>query len=453
MKKSLFILIFIVLFISGCSFSNFETSNLMHPPKATGEMAQIQSTIEKNVGKDIFFKYPQDGDFKSAIVMHDIDGDSQDEALAVYQLDVQDTQCYIMIIDKIDDDWQVAKTITVQNMDLYKVCFGDFNGDGKDDILLAWISYSNHGKKLTGIFLDDGDYKLFPFEGTYSDVFVEDFDNDARSEILTLSISKLEELQYDDGLNRPAKARLIKFNDGNKSFEIIGSAPMDSTAVKYNYFKFGKIDDRQIGAIIDANTDKEKTITEIVYWNKAEKSLKTPLYNAQTLSSSDFLRDSVIQATDINNDGIIELPKVDPLEGLNEKNIFISSWFKFNTRNSGSEYVDSCIVNGNDAYNFYIPEKWKNEPLGSYKIKVTYDYGLKTLRIFENIENVGQVVNNREFLNIIVISKKEYEELTNKDDYKVLHQENNKIYAAVCLAEASELAISKEEIKENFKVS
>ena len=68
MKKRLIGLIFIMLFISGCSFSNFETSNLMHPPKATGEMAQIQALIEKTVGADILFKYPQNGDFKSAIM-------------------------------------------------------------------------------------------------------------------------------------------------------------------------------------------------------------------------------------------------------------------------------------------------------------------------------------------------------------------------------------------------
>ena len=453
MKKSLFILFFIMLFISGCSFSNFETSNLMHPPKATGEMAQIQSIIEKTVGADIFFKYPQNGDFKSAIIMHDIDGDSQDEAVAVYQLDVQDTQCYIMIIDKIDDDWQVAKTITVQNMDLYKICFGDFNGNGKDDILLAWISYSNHSKELTGVFFDDGDYKLFTLDGTCSDVFVEDFDNDERAEILTLSLSKLEGLRYDDGLNRPARAKLIKFNDENKVFEVIGEAPMDATAVKYNYFKFGRIDDRQTGAIIDASTDKEKTISEIVYWDKTEKILKTPLYNAQTFSSSDFLRDSTIQAADINGDGIIELPKIDQIYGSNEKSIFISSWFKFNTRNNISEYVDSCIININDDYTFYIPKKWKTETLGAYKIKIVYDYDLKTLRIFENIESAEQAANNREFLDIAIISAKEYEELSNKDNYQVLHQENNKIYAAVCLVENSELAISKEEIKENFKVS
>lgn len=451
MKKRLIGLIFIMLFLSGCSFNNFETTNLMHPPKATGEMAQIQALIEKTVGADILFKYPQNGDFKSAIIMHDLDGDSQDEAIAVYQLAAQDTQSYIMIIDKIDGTWQVIKTINAQGTDLDKVCFGDINGDGKDDIILGWSSYTSYGKELTVILYDEGSYNFLNPNETYSDVLVSDFDNDGKCEILTLSVSKREDTHAEDSLNKAAKAKLIKFNTATRTFEAMGSALIDSTVVKYNHVKFGRIDAKQYGAIIDATTDKDRTMSEIVYWSNAVKKLKAPLYNPQTLNSADFLRDSVIPSSDINNDGIIEMPKVDLTDGSNDKFTYILSWFNYNTATHKNDYVESLIMNDIDSYIFVVPNKWKDESNELYKIRFTYDYDAKTLRVFEQIENTEKAVSDKEILKIMVLSKKEYDELSNKDEYQILEQDNNKIYAAT-FDSTAQLAVSVEEIKSNFKV-
>lgn len=450
MKKRFILLLFIIFFISGCSFNNFEPSNLMHPPKATGEMAQIQDLIEKTVGADIFFKYPQNGDFKSAIIMHDLDGDDQDEAIAVYQTSAQDTQSYIMIIDKIEEAWQVVKTITAKNTDLDKVCFGDINGDGKDDIILGWSSYTNYGKEITVILYENANYNVITPKETYSDILVNDFDGDGKSEILTLSLSKREDSQVEEG-EKAAKAKLIKFDNNSNDVVVIGSTFIDSTVVKYNHVKFGKIDSSQNGAVIDAVTDKGRTTSEIVYWDKNENKLKAPLYNSKTLSSTTFLRDSEIPSNDINNDGIIELPKVDLTDGSNEKYTYILSWFKYNTNNHRNDYVESIIMNVKDSYIFVIPNKWKNSQQGSYKIRFVYDYDLKSIRFFENLKNNDQILDEREFLNIFVISQKEYEELSNKEIYNVLAQENNKVYLSTEDFN-SELAISVEEMKSCFKI-
>lgn len=451
MKKILILPIFIMLFTSGCSFSNFNTNNLMHPPKATGEMAQIQALIEHTVGEDIIFKYPQNGDFKSAIIMHDLDGDSQDEAIAVYQLASQDAQSYIMVIDKVGDTWKVIKTIDAKGVDLDKVCFGDINGDNIDDIILGWSSYTSYGKELTVILYEDGNYNDLTPEETYSDILVSDFDGDGRSEVLTLSVSKREDTQSDDDANKTARARLLKLDSESRKFKAMGSALIDSTVVKYNHTQFGKIDDSQYGAVIDAITDKGRTMTEIVYWDKASNRLRVPFYDSQKLSSPEFLRNSIIHSSDINNDGIIEIPKVDLADGSSGKFTYVLSWFRHNVDSTKNDYVESLIMNEKDSYIFVVPAKWKRSTLGDYNIRFGYDYNSRILRIFERVEHDGQVVKNREFLNIAVFSKKEFDELPNKTEYQVLAQEGNRIYTSITLAEDSELAVSAEEIKNNFR--
>lgn len=452
MKKLFFIIAFMMLFLSGCSFNNFETSNLMHPPKATGEMAEIQSLIEKTVGSDIIFKYPQNGEYRSAIIMHDIDGDKEDEAIAVYQLTNQDTQTYIMIIDKVNNGWKVIKTISSHNTDLDKVCFGDINNNGKDDIVLGWTGYTNYNKELMIILLDNDDYNvLYPNE-TYSDITVNDFDSDGKAEILTLSVSKRDDTSSNNS-DRTAKAKLIKFNDENQNFDLLDTALMDSTVIKYNNIKFGNIDEKQKGAVIESITGKQKNITEIVYWDSESQKLMAPLCNKNTLHSETFMRDSVIQSNDINNDGIIEIPKLELSQDDSDDNIvYILSWFKYNTTTFLPEYVDSIIMNEKDSYIFVVPEKWKQTKQGFYKIKLGYDLNTRTMRIFEQVNDDGNEVKGRNILNIHTFSEKEYNEVSNKDKHIVLQEENNKVYTAEILVDDTELLISENDLIGNFKV-
>lgn len=452
MKKLFVILVLMMLFVSGCSFNNLETSNLMRPPKATGEMAEIQSLIEKTVGSDIIFKYPQNGEHRSAIILHDIDNDNQNEAVAVYQLTPQDTQTYIMIIDKVDGNWSVVKTLTSQNTNLDKICFGDINGNGQDDIILGWSSYTNYGKELTVILSDYGDYNALYLDETYSDMIVNDFDSDGRSEILTLSLSKRENVN-DSTTDRSARARLLKFDIQKSNFSLMGTTFIDSTVVQYNSVKFGNIDEVHKGAVIDAKTVKEKTTTEIVYWDSINKRLTAPLYNSQTFSSNAFLRDSVIQSNDINNDGIIEVPKIDLTSDVsNPIDAYVLSWFKYDTKNHSQDYVESIIMNDNDSYIFVVPSKWKTQTQGIYKIKLSYDYDSKSMSVFETVSANGQSVTGREILNITVYSKSEYQGLDDKDRYIVLSEENNKVYVASVLAENTDLTLLPNEVINNFKV-
>ena len=66
-------LLALCLFCSGCSVMDLDTQNLMSPPKATGDKADIQRVIEESAGS-YTFKYPQKGDYRSAVIMHDING-------------------------------------------------------------------------------------------------------------------------------------------------------------------------------------------------------------------------------------------------------------------------------------------------------------------------------------------------------------------------------------------
>ena len=69
--------LFLVSLLSGCTVSTFQIQNLMRPPKSTGYKAEIQKVIEEVTGSSIILKYPQRGEYRSAVIMKDVSGDGQ----------------------------------------------------------------------------------------------------------------------------------------------------------------------------------------------------------------------------------------------------------------------------------------------------------------------------------------------------------------------------------------
>ena len=101
-------LLALCLFCSGCSVMDLDTQNLMSPPKATGDKADIQRVIEESAGS-YTFKYPQKGDYRSAVIMHDINGDGTDEAVAFYKSNTPDgvSDITVIFIDQISGEFKL----------------------------------------------------------------------------------------------------------------------------------------------------------------------------------------------------------------------------------------------------------------------------------------------------------------------------------------------------------
>ena len=93
----------VTAFMPGCSFVGMSDNDLLKPPKATGEKAEIQKLIESNAGVNYSLVYPQSGDYRSAIIMQDIDGDSADEAIAFCKTGKNSLNINIMFIKKVAD--------------------------------------------------------------------------------------------------------------------------------------------------------------------------------------------------------------------------------------------------------------------------------------------------------------------------------------------------------------
>ena len=67
-----------ILSASGCSLTDFSSESLLRPPKTTGDEAEIEQLIADCAKNGYTLKYPKNGNYRSAIIMSDLDGDKND---------------------------------------------------------------------------------------------------------------------------------------------------------------------------------------------------------------------------------------------------------------------------------------------------------------------------------------------------------------------------------------
>ncbi len=449
MRKLFLPLILSLLLLPGCALSSFETGSLMHPPRATGEMAKIQDLITKEVGADIIFKYPLNGDYRSAIIMHDIDNDGEDEAIAIYQVVSEQTGSHVMIMDKINGEFVKVGDFLDQSSDVDKVSFADLRGDGRDDLILGWNSYNNSGKTMTTYLYENNEYVAMKFRETYSDFVAGDFDGDSKSEILALSLSRTDTLNSQSANieDSVANAKLIKFNEDIFNFDVIGSSMMDSKVIKYGSIKFGQINSYQVGAVIDSIVAGSAMETEIVYWDNSKNRLVSPLFNKYTT----FLRNSLVISDDINSDGMIEIPVMDQEQyGSHRNDAYILSFVRYETEKDQFYNIESLIKEDINSYIFIVPEIWKDGENGEYKILVLFNNDV--VRICKKEQSEGKIVAGEEIIRISVISKQELKDLNKNDENIILNQDGDKVYVAKISNKESTLAISEQEIRKDFRL-
>ena len=178
------------MLFSGCSFVGLDAQTLMHAPKPTGENeADIQRLLDQKAGEQITLKYPVSGDYRSAILKHNLCGDKTDEAIAFYQKSDAADGTNIIFMQKTGT-WKVIGTFFNQAAQVDRICFGDLDGDGRDEAIVGWGSSLNNNGSICVYSYKNGRMTEQRLKQTYTEMEVMDFDGDGRSEIFTANISE-----------------------------------------------------------------------------------------------------------------------------------------------------------------------------------------------------------------------------------------------------------------------
>lgn len=278
------------MMLTGCSLS-LNSPDILTPPKAEGNQAEIQELIKQSAGNSYEMVYPESGDYKSSVIFQNLDDDDDDEAVAMYT--AKDEIINVLIADKQNNDYKLLTERTIHAPKIDRVEFVSFGGD-TSDILLSYPGSSPTLQSLTVISIgsDIGQNDMI---NTCAAHIVGDYNGDEIEDLLTLALA--------DGENLPT-ARLFIGADGK--LEEQSSCEISSDTKEYVSLSFGKICDEMSAAVVDAINTDGKHATQLICYDYNARSIINPLYVNDGYDKTK--RTATVCSADVDRDGLIEIP-------------------------------------------------------------------------------------------------------------------------------------------------
>ena len=290
-----------VLF-SACSFSPFKSTDyLMKPPVFSNTDEDLLTAFTLAAGESTVYCTPLGGDYKSAVIVEDVDGDRIEEALVFYRLKSGQGTVRLNLLERIDGEWKSVSDFSGSGTAVDSVSFIDIEGDGVKEIFTGWRVGSSTAKALS-VYRRNSDRHSYQeiMNEAYSAMSWGDADSDGETEILLVN-------QTSTVTGTQNSANLFKYSGGKMN--LTGSAKLDGNVSSYVSVKNEKIDEQSpLRFYIDALKGEMLMITELVYWNAQTSELVNPFVDEVTLTNTATLRFEPIPSMDIDNDGAIDIP-------------------------------------------------------------------------------------------------------------------------------------------------
>ncbi len=432
MKKLCAVLAFVMavtIGLSGCNYILGELDTLLLAPKPQGELGEISDALEIAVGKKFTLKSPKSGEWRSAYVVKDIDGDKVEEALCFYTIEVDGAaQLHMSVISGDKNKWQVLGDVLLGGTDIQRVDFGDFNGDGIDEAAVAWSIYGAPETRISVVNLAKGVPASMLEEG-YTEFCILDMNKDGRNELMLFSLDSVSKAtrcsMYSCKGNELKAVAIADIGVGIAEYKEIHKTEVDGTPALF----------------VDATASDGGMFTEIVTFNG--KKLTVPLSRRGAKSNVITGRYQPLLCGDVNGDGTLEIPcmTVLPNGGNSDATLCLTEWKSY----SGGklETREKSVVSKLMQYKITVNEAWQ----GKFTCVYTGANDGTDLYTYKAKKGLGDKV-----LSIIALSQKGFEAEDYKDMF-IIDENDKTVYLGKIHSENNSLGLDEAAVKKIFSQS
>lgn len=372
MKRLSVIILLLAVLLTGCHPVDIRVQTQLVPPGLSGDRAEIQTAFEsylyvqrESLVDTYRLEYPASGDYRSAFILKDIDGDRAQEALVFYRRYADSNEIHMNILCDGKNGWHSVADFVCSSTSVQEVRFADLFGDGGVQILVGWSVGSTRESRLQ-IFRWQQDAVSLCYSGLYSFLVPIPLSSENKDDLLLIH------LQADS----TATATLLS-TVGN-GMVAVANTPLDGTVLRYTS---AQVNMRQAGGRVGVFLDAEKvngTLTELLVWDG--ESLTAPLYDPLAGGTVASWRASSLSAADINGNGTTDWPttieNADPL---------LYRWQTWNFEKQEIASLCLGLVPPDDGYTWVIPSGW------GASIRTRYDAKTHSLTVFRGGEEAFSV--------------------------------------------------------------
>lgn len=401
------IALFAALFCSGCLMKSAD--ELYALPKQSDSYYELQTEVNRVVTGTISYCAPLEGENRQPLQMEDLDGDGGNEAI-VFAKDEGEKPLKIFIFDRTDDRYQLVSTIEGDGNSFDSVDYAQVDGSPGMEIIVG-RGISDQIVKSMSVYTFQGNSTVELMSANYSVYTTADLDLDGRKDLFLIRFESeaqaatAELYRYSEGVMvRDPEQRLSQGVVSVKRI-ISGYTDLDVPAV----FVAGALDESLIRTDVFALRDG--TLQNIAASQEGGMSV----------------RNYYVYGTDIDEDGLIELPDVQTLPDLTDAAdttaFRLIHWYNLDLE--GNKHYKRLTYH-DYYYGFYLelPESWNG------RIIIQRDDSVEEGVAFTFCWWNGTNLPEEELFTIYALSGDHRKELAEQDGRFLLADKNEVTYAA-----------------------
>lgn len=339
--------------LSGCFFLSVD--ELYALPKHSDEYNDLQEAIDAAVPAELGYCAPVSGPNQQAIQLVDLDGDGEEEAV-VFLKSAGDKPLKAYLFDVIDGHFQHIAVIEGDGSAYESVEYVQLDGKpGLEMVLGRQISDQVlHSLSAYGLY-DNRVVELM--SANYSSYTTVDLNQGGSTDIVILR---------PDSEEQSGVAELYRYRDGQMEREPEARMSAGTDAVKRVVTGFL---DEGVPAVFVASVLEENSLVTDVF------AMKDGAFQNLTGASGDGVQTVggyYVYATDINSDGLMELPRLELLhsKSADDGGYWLIHWYRLKL-DGGTEEQMTTYHNYSAGWYVEIPEAWGSDVTISRK----YDAG------------------------------------------------------------------------------
>ncbi|MEM1484829.1 hypothetical protein V6615_08085 [Oscillospiraceae bacterium PP1C4] len=364
--------------LSSCTGFNLSSDlmDLMRPPRLTAEQKAIDDALKASVITNPIMKYPKSGDYRSAFVFHDIDADGVEEAIVFYAVESND-YARVTLLDQVNGEWRSLSELPGADQDVEFIAFANITDSQSEDIVIGWGSPGNLEMTLGVYSFEDG--KLVKklkdnVDTAYNAYLINDLDNNGLDDIFLLS----------NNSDTRAKASWIKqISFDGYGVDTVSELPLSDSISEFAGIIAGKLspESSRRGLFVDELLTENTLVTEVftienntltaVIEQDMQKPSQKEADNPQdaeliaqppSLYEQTRRSDTTTVCSDVNTDGVIEIPTGKLMPGYDDKDIYEAERIyltEYNQLSNGALVrVLAAAINRSGGYRVEFPPEW-----------------------------------------------------------------------------------------------
>ncbi len=358
--------------LSGCLFQSAE--ELYALPRQSAEYYELQSEIDQLMAGGASYAAPTSGSNQQSVQLADLDGDYEDEAI-VFLRTTGEKPLRAYIFDRAGEDFRNVAVIEGDGSSFASVEYVQVDGaPGVEMVLCRQVSEQVPQAMSVYALRDSRVVELM--SASYTEYTTVDLDGDGNMDLFLLRFNAEE---------RTGVAEYYRYT--GEQIEREPEALMSTGVQAVRRILTGQVDEGVPAVFVASMYDENSIVTDI--FALRDGAFVNITAEGASGTSAQTVRNYYVYATDIDGDGVIELPQPRQLpqsaDSAPEDVYWIIDWYRLQI-DGGRQLRMTTYHNYSGGWFVELPQAWEG------RIAITYDQVSEGVRgyTFRQWEGYGQ---------------------------------------------------------------